>query len=95
MKKETMWRNHQPSIHFLINIVKFNKLLHNAPLNTSVKFPYLLPQNHHFTDLAVYNAHESLFHNGVNYTTKSLVVAAEGKYGGTKELKIEGGRKTR
>ena len=39
---------------------------HNAPLANSAKFPYLLPLNHPFTALIVYEAHRKQLHSGVN-----------------------------
>ena len=40
--------------------------IHNAPLADSAKFPYLLPPNHPFTVLIVYEAHRKQLHSGVN-----------------------------
>ncbi len=54
------------------NLLRCGGRIHNVPLNTSAKFPYLLPKNHPFTDLVVYNAHENLLHSGVNSTITTL-----------------------
>ena len=35
--------------------------IHNAPLSELAKFPYLLPQNNHLTELIVYNVHIPFF----------------------------------
>ena len=40
--------------------------IHNAPLADSAKFPHLLPPNHSFTALIVYEAHRKQLHSGVN-----------------------------
>jgi hypothetical protein len=42
--------------------------IHNAPLAEVTKFPYLLPQNHHFTKLVLLDAHERLLHSGPSST---------------------------
>ena len=46
--------------------------IHNAPLTDSAKFPYLLPPNHPFTALVVYEAHRKQLHSGVNAVVTSL-----------------------
>ena len=46
--------------------------IHNAPVNTDTKFPYLLPKSHHLTKLIVYAVHEHQLHAGVNSTVTAL-----------------------
>ena len=42
--------------------------IYNADVPYSTKFPILLPNHHHFTELVVLRAHERVFHNGVKET---------------------------
>ncbi|XP_065883974.1 uncharacterized protein [Dysidea avara] len=46
--------------------------IHNAPLSELARFPYLLPQNDHFTARIVYNTHVFLSHAGVGSTLTAL-----------------------
>ena len=46
--------------------------IHNAPVNTDTKFPYLLPKSHHLTKLIVCAVHEHQLHAGVNSTVTAL-----------------------
>lgn len=46
--------------------------IHNAPLSELARFPYLLPQNNHLTELIVYNTHVRLSHAGVGSTLTAL-----------------------
>ena len=46
--------------------------IHNAPLSELARFPYLLPQNNHFTGLIVNHTHISLSHAGVAATLTAL-----------------------
>ena len=46
--------------------------LHNAPLAEHTRFPYLLPTNHPFTALTVYDTHERQLHSGVAATVTAL-----------------------
>ena len=46
--------------------------IHNAPLSELARFPYLLPQNNHLTELIVYNTHVRLSHAGVGSTLAAL-----------------------
>ena len=54
------------------NSLRCGGRIHNAPLSTSAKFPYLLPKNHPFTDFVVYSAHENILNSGVNSTMTTL-----------------------
>ena len=46
--------------------------IHNAQLAESAKFPYLLPPNHPFTALIVYEIHRRQLHSGVNVVVTML-----------------------
>ena len=46
--------------------------IHNAQLAESAKFPYLLPPNHPFTALVVYEVHKKQLHSGVNVVVTML-----------------------
>ena len=46
--------------------------IHNAPLSELAKFPYLLPQNNHLTELIVYNVHIRSSHVGVGSTLSAF-----------------------
>ena len=46
--------------------------IHNAPVNESTKFPYLLPSKHPFTDLVIQDAHYNQLHAGVNATVTAI-----------------------
>ena len=46
--------------------------LHNAPLSDQAKHPYLLPPNHPFTALIVYEAHAKQLHSGTASTVTAL-----------------------
>ena len=46
--------------------------IHNAPLSELARFPYLLPQNNHLTELIVYHTHACLSHTGVGSTLTAL-----------------------
>ena len=46
--------------------------IHNAPLSELARFPYLLPQNNHLTELIVYHTHARLSHTGVGSTLTAL-----------------------
>ena len=68
-------RNHQTSPLELSSLDFFstgngllmcNGRIHNAPVPELAKFPYLLPQDHEFTELNVFDAHEHLLHSGLN-----------------------------
>ena len=54
------------------NLLRCGGRIHNAPLSTATKLPYLLPKNHPFTDLVVYSAHENILNSGVNSTMTTL-----------------------
>ena len=49
-----------------------NGRIHNALVPELAKFPYLLPQDHEFTKLIVFDAHEHLLHSGLNATVTYL-----------------------
>jgi transposase InsO family protein len=46
--------------------------LHNAPLAEHTRFPYLLPTNHSFTALIVYDTHDKQLHSGIAATVTAL-----------------------
>lgn len=46
--------------------------IHNAPLDETTKFTYLLPAKHQLTRLIVRDAHEHQLHSGVNSTVTHL-----------------------
>ena len=46
--------------------------IHNAQLEETTRFPYLIPQNHQLTKLIVRDAHERLKHAGVLSTVTHL-----------------------
>ena len=46
--------------------------IHNAPVKTDTRFPYLLPKHHHLTKLLVYSIHKQHLHVGVNSTVTAL-----------------------
>ena len=58
---------------FLIkDVIRCGGRIHNAPIHESAKFPILLPQNHHLTQLIVQDAHERILHSGLNSTLTHL-----------------------
>ena len=58
---------------FLVkDVIRCGGRIHNAPLHESTKFPILLPQNQHLTQLIVRDAHERTLHSGVNSTLTYL-----------------------
>ena len=46
--------------------------IHNAPVSSDTKFPYLLPKDHHLTRLIVYAVHKEQLHAGVSNTVAAL-----------------------
>ena len=46
--------------------------LHNAPLTEQARFPYLLPPNHPFTALVVYDTHTKQLHSSTASTVTAL-----------------------
>ena len=46
--------------------------IHNAPVNYTTKFPYLLPSRHALTTLIVLAAHATQLYGGVNRTVTAL-----------------------
>jgi len=46
--------------------------LHNAPIDESAKFPFLLPGKHPLTRLIIHDAHERILHAGVSATVTQL-----------------------
>ena len=46
--------------------------IHNPPVKTDIKFPYLLPRDHYLTKLLVYSIHKQHLHAGVNSTVTAL-----------------------
>ena len=46
--------------------------IHNAPVSSDTKFPYLMPKNHPLTRLLVYTAHQEQMHAGVSNTLAAL-----------------------
>ena len=46
--------------------------IHNAPVSSTTKFPYLLPSQHALTALFVLTAHATQLHGGVNRTVTAL-----------------------
>lgn len=46
--------------------------IHNAPLDDSAKFPFLLPPSHPLTKLIIHDAHVKQLHSGVNATVTAL-----------------------
>ena len=46
--------------------------LQNADISYSAKYPILLPRNHHFTTLVVWDAHSRVCHNGVKETLTEI-----------------------
>ena len=54
------------------NFLRCGGRIHNAPVDQSTKFPYLLPANHKLTELIVYAAHAKQLHSGVLSTVTAL-----------------------
>ena len=54
------------------DIIRCGGRIHNAPLQELTKFPILLPQNHHLTQLVVEEAHCNTLHSGQNSTLTCL-----------------------
>lgn len=46
--------------------------IHNAPLDDSAKFPFLLPPSHPLTKLIIHDAHVKQLHSGVHATLTAL-----------------------
>ena len=46
--------------------------IHNAPVSSDTKFPYLMPKNHLLTSLLVYAVHKDQLHTGVSNTVTAL-----------------------
>ena len=46
--------------------------IHNAPLNETTRFPYLLPSKHPLSQLIILNIHVSLYHSGIGVTITAL-----------------------
>ena len=46
--------------------------IHNAPLDDSAKFPFLLPPRHPLSKLIIHDAHVKQLHSGVNATVTAL-----------------------
>ena len=46
--------------------------IHNAPVNSDTKFPYLMPKSHPLTRLIVYAVHQEQLHTGVSNTVAAL-----------------------
>ena len=46
--------------------------IHNAPVSSTTKFPYLLPSQHALTSFIVLTAHATQLHGGVNHTVTAL-----------------------
>ena len=46
--------------------------IHNAPVNNTTKFPYLLPSRHTLTTLIILATHTTQLHGGVNRTVTAL-----------------------
>ena len=46
--------------------------IHNAPLNETTRFPYLLPSKHPLSQLIILNIHVSLYHSGTGATITAL-----------------------
>ena len=46
--------------------------IHNAPMDDSAKFPYLLPPSHPLTKLIIQDTHVKQLHSGVNATVTAL-----------------------
>ena len=78
LKSKTTIRSNLPRIRQLRlfldekDILRCGGRIHNAPLSETAKFPYLLPTNHHLSKLIVMDAHERVFHSGVNSTISQL-----------------------
>ena len=52
--------------------IRCGSRLHNAPLTEHARFPYLLPTNHPFTALIVYDTHEKQFHSRAAVTVTAF-----------------------
>ncbi|XP_065902524.1 uncharacterized protein [Dysidea avara] len=46
--------------------------IHNAPVSSDTKFPYLMPKSHLLTRLIVYAVHQEQLHTGVSNTVAAL-----------------------
>ena len=46
--------------------------IHNAPLDDSAKFPFLLPPRHPLSKLIIHDVHVKQLHSGVNATVTAL-----------------------
>jgi len=53
-------------------LIRCGGRIHNAPVSELVKFPYLLPTKHPFTNIIVYAAHQKHLHAGVNSTLTAI-----------------------
>ncbi|XP_060594566.1 uncharacterized protein LOC132748914 [Ruditapes philippinarum] len=53
-------------------LIRCGGRLHNAPLQESTRFPYLLPSKHQFTDLIIKDAHIVQLHSGTASTVTFL-----------------------
>ena len=74
-KISNLWSKSSPRLTLVRQLCLFldangflrcGRRIHNAPLADSAKFPYLLPPNHPFTALIVYEDHRKQLHSGVN-----------------------------
>ena len=52
--------------------LRYGGRIHNAPVNNTTKFPYLLPSRHALTTLIILAAHTTQLHGGVNRTVTAL-----------------------
>jgi hypothetical protein len=52
--------------------IRCGSRLHNAPLTEQARFPYLLPPNHPFTALVVYDTHTKQLHSSTASTVTAL-----------------------
>ena len=53
-------------------LIRCGGRIHNAPVSELVKFPYLLPTQHSFTNIIVYAAHKNHLHARVNLTLTAI-----------------------